>query len=258
MYVRTYVRMYVYVCMHVCMYVCTYEFMYLCMHVCMYACMYVRTYVRTYVCMYVCMYTYVCMYVYSCIYIYMAANQKHWPCNRLGRRQRFVTDGGVLRLHDKPLEDYSTLHRGPRQGFVTEGPRKRFVTGRVPAATQGFDPHLYIYNIVDRHIYSCVYIHTYTSGHDTLESLEFSSVASFFSGPGCGHDACEVLAEPENSALGQGGYRSQTFLQSQSREKKENQHKSSQDHIPTFWSLLQPVGVVFVYLVARIGWAPDS
>ena len=29
---------------------------------------------------------------------------------------------------DKPIEDYSTLHRGPRQGFVTEGPRQRYVT----------------------------------------------------------------------------------------------------------------------------------
>ena len=26
-----------------------------------------------------------CMYVYIKIYTYMAANQEHWPCNRLGR-----------------------------------------------------------------------------------------------------------------------------------------------------------------------------
>ena len=45
-------------------------------------------------------------------------------------------------LRDKPLQDYSTLHRGPRQGFVTEGPRQRFVTGGARDNT-GFDPPPY-------------------------------------------------------------------------------------------------------------------
>ena len=45
--------------------------------------------------------------------------------------RRLVTESGVLATNppcDKPVEDYSTLHRGPRQGFVTGGPRQRFVT----------------------------------------------------------------------------------------------------------------------------------
>ena len=44
---------------------------------------------------------------------------------------RLVTESGGLATNppcDKPIEVYSTLHRGPRQGFVTEGPRQRYVT----------------------------------------------------------------------------------------------------------------------------------
>ena len=44
---------------------------------------------------------------------------------------RLVTESGVFcdkPLREKPLEGYSTLYRGPRQGSVTEGPRQRFVT----------------------------------------------------------------------------------------------------------------------------------
>ena len=44
---------------------------------------------------------------------------------------RLVTESGGSCENppcDKPVEDYSTLHRAPRQGFVTEGPRQRFVT----------------------------------------------------------------------------------------------------------------------------------
>ena len=42
---------------------------------------------------------------------------------------KLVTESGVLATNPpKPIEDYSTLHRGPRQGFLTEGPRQRYVT----------------------------------------------------------------------------------------------------------------------------------
>ena len=44
---------------------------------------------------------------------------------------RLVTESGGLATNpprDKPNEDHSTLHRGPRQGFVTEGLRQRYVT----------------------------------------------------------------------------------------------------------------------------------
>ena len=43
---------------------------------------------------------------------------------------RLVRELGSLATNppcDKPIEYYSTLHRGPRQGFVTQGPRQRFV-----------------------------------------------------------------------------------------------------------------------------------
>ena len=63
----------------------------------------------------------------------MAAPQKHRACNRPGRPfcERLVTELGGLATNPpchKPIEDYSTLHRGPRQLFVTEGPRQRHVT----------------------------------------------------------------------------------------------------------------------------------
>ena len=44
---------------------------------------------------------------------------------------RLVTESVGLATNppcNKPTEDYSTLHRGPRHGFVTEGPRQRYVT----------------------------------------------------------------------------------------------------------------------------------
>ena len=43
---------------------------------------------------------------------------------------RLVTESAGLATNpprDKPIEDYSTLHRGPRQGFVTKGLRQRHV-----------------------------------------------------------------------------------------------------------------------------------
>ena len=66
-------------------------------------------------------------------YVYMAAPQKHRAYARPGRpfATKLVTESGGLATNppcDKPIEDYSTLHRGPRQGFATEGPRQRHVT----------------------------------------------------------------------------------------------------------------------------------
>ena len=91
-------------------------------------------------------------YMYIGLDTHMAANQKHWPCNRLGRpfRDKGLQQTGVFcdkPLRDKPLEDYSTLHRGRRQGFVTEGPRQRFVTERGSPATTRIliHSHIYIY-----------------------------------------------------------------------------------------------------------------
>ena len=76
--------------------------------------------------------------------LYLAAPQKHGACNRPGRpffATRLVTESGGLATNppcDKPVEDYSTLHRGPRQGFVTEGPRQRFVTEGGGSATNPY------------------------------------------------------------------------------------------------------------------------
>ena len=67
------------------------------------------------------------------IYI-LAAPQKHRACNTGPGgifATRLVTESVGLPTNspcDKPIEYYSTLHRGPRQGYVTEGPRQRYVT----------------------------------------------------------------------------------------------------------------------------------
>ena len=67
---------------------------------------------------------YVCV---SCI------KKKHRACNRPGRPfcDKACNKTGGLAPNppcDKPIEDCSTLHRGPRQGFVSEGPRQRLAT----------------------------------------------------------------------------------------------------------------------------------
>ena len=54
---------------------------------------------------------------------------------------RLVTELGGLATNppcDKPVEDYSTLHGGPRQGFATESLRQRLVTEEGGIAT---NPH---------------------------------------------------------------------------------------------------------------------
>ena len=70
---------------------------------------------------------------------------------------RLVTESGGLATNppcDKPVEDYSTLHRGLRQGFVTEGPRQRFVReGGGTATNPYFEALPYIY------IHISTYIH---------------------------------------------------------------------------------------------------
>ena len=78
---------------------------------------------------------YVDVYMYAaCICIHMAAPQKHRACNRPGRP---FWDKACKRIRglatnppcNKPIDDHSTLHRGARQRFVTEGPRQRYVEG---------------------------------------------------------------------------------------------------------------------------------
>ena len=76
---------------------------------------------------------------------------------------------------EKPIEDYSTLHRGPRQGFVTEGARQRYVAeGRggprqTPISSHShicihayIHTYIYIYIESYMYIYICVYIYTLT------------------------------------------------------------------------------------------------
>ena len=65
---------------------------------------------------------------------------------------RLVAESGGLATNapcDKPIEDYSTLHRGLRQGFVTEGPRQRFATEGGTATKPYFEilPYIYIYTL---------------------------------------------------------------------------------------------------------------
>ena len=95
---------------------------------------------------------------------------------------RLVTESAGLATNppcDKPIEDYSTLHRGPRQGFETEGPRQQYVTeGGGPRQTpdsshshiciQGhsylfiyLSIHLSIYLSIHTSVYSCIDLSVY-------------------------------------------------------------------------------------------------
>ena len=73
---------------------------------------------------------------------------------------RLVTESGGLATNppcDKPIEDYSTLHRGPRQGFVTEGSRQRYVTEeggprQTPISSFESQPYIYIYIYIYVHV----------------------------------------------------------------------------------------------------------
>ena len=87
------------------------------------------------------------------IYIYIWQRLKNRACNRPGGlfATRLVAESGGLATNppcDKPIEDYSSLHRGPRQGFVTEGPRQRYVTeGAGGTATNPYfesQPYMYV------------------------------------------------------------------------------------------------------------------
>ena len=78
-----------------------------------------------------------CLYMNRCIYIYVYMSI--WQgIKNIGLVKgpgglcatRLATEWGGLATNppcDKPIEDYSTLRRGPRQGFVGEGHRQRFV-----------------------------------------------------------------------------------------------------------------------------------
>ena len=102
-----------------------------------------------------------------CLDVYMAAPQKHRACNRPGRPfcDKACNRIGGLATNppcEKPIEDYSTLHRGPRQGFVTECPRQRYVTegGGGTATNSHFEaqPYMYTHMYIYIYIYLCIYI----------------------------------------------------------------------------------------------------
>ena len=79
-----------------------------------------------YPCSHIRIFIYSCKYEYS-MYIWQRPKKRR-ACNR--SRRPFCRIGGLATntpCH-KPIEDCSTLHRGPRQGFATEGLRQRFVT----------------------------------------------------------------------------------------------------------------------------------
>ena len=90
---------------------------------------------------------YVCLCV--CIYIWQRLKNIGLVASPGGLfATRFVTESGGLATNppcDKPVEDYGTRHRRPRQGFVTEGPRQRFVTEAGTATNPCFEalPHMY-------------------------------------------------------------------------------------------------------------------
>ena len=85
---------------------------------------YVYTHIFLYVCIYI--YIYISLHImYICMY--MAALKNIGLVTGPGGlfATRLATESAGLATNppcDKPTEDHSTLHRGPRQGFVTEGP----------------------------------------------------------------------------------------------------------------------------------------
>ena len=103
------------------------------------------------------------IYVYIYIYTYMGQRLKN-----IGLvtgldglfATRVVTESGGLATNppcNKPIEDRSTLHRGLRQGFVTAGPRQRFVTeGGGGGGGDRDNPYF------EAHSYTDMYIHTNT------------------------------------------------------------------------------------------------
>ena len=94
---------------------------------------YVWTMIVDYICMnsylyvYVVLYTHVCVeYIYICIWLRpKTIGFTTGPGGLFATRH--VTELGRLATNpprDKPIADCSTLHRGPRQKFVTQGPRQ--------------------------------------------------------------------------------------------------------------------------------------
>ena len=73
---------------------------------------------------------------------------------------RLVTESGCLATNpprDKPIEDYRNLHRGTRQGFVSQGPRQRYV----PEGGGG-DRDKPLFRVTAIYIYICIYTYVYT------------------------------------------------------------------------------------------------
>ena len=84
---------------------------------------------------------------------------------------RLVTESGGLATNPpcgKPIEDYSTLHNGPRQGFVTEPATKVCYRGGRGGPQQ---------TPISSHSHICTYKYTWyptrnpTSFHDALSLL---------------------------------------------------------------------------------------
>ena len=81
-------------------------------------------------------------------------------CNRTrpSFATRLVVDSGRLATNpprDKPIEDCSTLHRDPRQGFVTGG-------GRAPQQTElSGHSHVCAYVEIYTYVCMCAYMYSY-------------------------------------------------------------------------------------------------
>ena len=124
-----------------------------------------HTYIHTYIHTLTYTFTYTQAYSYSHSYAYTVQIHIHiWQrLKNIGLvtgpgglfATRLVTESGGLATsppRDKAIEDYSTLQRDPRQGFVIEGPRQRYVTqgGGWTATNPHFESQPYIY------IYICI------------------------------------------------------------------------------------------------------
>ena len=95
-----------------------YIYIYVYMLFSMYMCVYITVFMSAYI--------HICIHMRFNIDVHIPTPQKDQAFNRPGRPfcDKACTRIGGLATNppcDKPIEVYSTLHRGRRKGFVTEG-----------------------------------------------------------------------------------------------------------------------------------------
>ena len=135
-------------------------------------CRFMRTsrYLHTYIPTFIHAFIHACLlHIYTHMYLYIHIWQRlkniglvTGPGGLFAIRR--VTESGGLATNppcDMPIEDYCPLRRGPRQRFVTEGPRQRYVV----CNRGGEDRDKHLFRVTAIYIYICIYIYTHTHAH---------------------------------------------------------------------------------------------